>query len=321
MLIDRNHIKKNYFYMIIFIFIFLNIKNIYASETHEFNFNDPPIYVLKKDNKIIYLLGTIHAARLDQALSQPVRTLLANASLLMIEHPITNTPYAFSAIEKLGDTHDSLKAALVGVGDDEIIVPLTLKKLTELKEPLFTNINQTQEFDFEQLLNYKLWVADLLLAVDLNLKAMTQNGGGMELDLISAVKGQMKPLETSKEIYEIMNQNKEEKNIYIQRIAATLKMLQRLNMRTYLKMNEYNFAGIANMPSHPPAVGKRNILWMPKIMSAFATLGQHQTMVIAVGTGHLSGNEGLLTLLSNQGFTISALNSLAQEVHPPAKFY
>lgn len=53
---------------------------------------------------------------------------------------------------------------------------------------------------------------------------------------------------------------------------------------------------------------ERNIRWLPRILTA---LEAHDTVLIAVGAGHLGGEKGLLVLLEQEGFVITRFNPFA----------
>jgi uncharacterized protein YbaP (TraB family) len=311
------------FYIIYVAILSFSLRNIHASDA-TFNPIDTPIFVLQKDGKTIYLLGTKHAARLDAVLNSNVIETLSQSNVLMIEHAIENTPLLFTDQQKQATDQDSLEAALASNGDKEAAIKQFLAKLKG--KNIFTNFNVKQaNFDYTQLLKYKPWVADLIISVNLGLKAMTQNNGGMEFDLIQKMQSKTQYLETTQEIYDIMDQNKEGNDKYIERIYNSLIIFQpsSVNLKKYLDMIRYNFNGLSNPPLPPMAIQQRNLLWLPKIMEVFGGLGQGQSMVIAVGFGHLCGENGLLPLLAGKGFTVLAMNKSGQIVEIPAtrKFY
>jgi uncharacterized protein YbaP (TraB family) len=272
----------------------------------------PPLFMLKNGtgNKIIYLLGTIHAAPLGKALSAPILHLLGaqQFDVVMFEHELINIPLQFLNETSLPGI--SLAEALASKEELKEIIPPILDRLTA-QEEIFATPQEKIKFEFNTLLEKPVWLVDLFLSVDLTFKAMQEVQGGMELELASLVNGKIEYLEDVREILEILQKDSEDPQIHLNRIVASLQQLQNFSPKTFIDLVSYNNFISLTGTKHPPSVGERNELWISKINDA---LESNQLIFIAVGNGHLFGPKGLLNLLIKLGYNnVSMITSMGEE--------
>ena len=299
--------NKLYFLVILFL---MNCQLINVNAAEQFSLNEnPPLFLMEnpKTGKKIYLLGTVHTAIFKEALGDHISRLLQETVFdqVMIEHELKNIAYDFLNKNPDHKIDEELKKT-----DQWHILTSRLQSLKSKGIKLFLTSDNEVDFDFGKLCNEPFWLINLILSVDLNLRIMNKFNTGMEKYIINSLskdRNILSYLETPDEIYSIMSKYHGQDHEYMDNNLAVSDTISSSLVKrkfdpyfkTHTNLKNYNITGLLSHSSHPESVIQRNLLWLEKIK---VQMEKHNTVLIAVGFGHLTGSHGLLKLMHDQGF-------------------
>lgn len=259
---------------------------------------DIPLFVLKKDNRVSYLLGTAHDIPLE-ALPLPYHTILKTIQTFIGE----SEPRQILTEQVL------LELGLITTLEGEGFKQLSEKAQRVLKEKfgLFLSGRNCPPISAARI---EPGFAHLICE-------FSEQSGGMDEQLETLFALKRHGLEKRQEQIFFTEKNKisldhlewELINGYAEGISYPEEDM--LSYSNYLMGSIiYDFSFIrenSEDESDEMMNTSRNLLWMPKILKYLQELDS--PALIAVGAGHLVGEKGLLNLLFEAGFELSVLNA------------
>ena len=251
-----------------------------------------------KDGKFAYLFGTMHSQdRLVTSMPPPVRLAIASSAQFAIEVLLEEDSYrVYADASKLPDTQNLQK----------MLAPDIWSRLVPIAD--------YYRVDAAALNTMKPWAVFTLIGRPRQVRAQTQDGAlinyaqsmnksmvGLEKmeDIVSALDGIPKPdqitilNDTVCNHKEILAQAKELRDFYIARDLAAI-----VHMNDEPHQDEAVFERYMNS-----MVYERNRKILEKIIPMIQTSGTF----IAIGASHLPDEKGLLNLLAQRGYGVTAV--------------
>lgn len=246
-----------------------------------------------------YLFGTIHLIPKDSFFLPPA-TLekLASASHLVLEIPLdmNMTSMLASAMGMMMPAGQSLKSLLTDSEYQELTQFMKDSMKTpipfyQMLKPIYVAQQVTASYCMEgEQESYELYFSEIFQEADKPIS-------GLE-----TIQEQMKflddiPLdEQAQQLMESI-ENPSEACIEFDKLVSTYR---KQNLNHLLKLTE----GDESLSEHTDQLlDARNQKWIPKIVDMM----EKETIFIAVGAGHLPGNQGVLNLLQEQGYILQPL--------------
>lgn len=260
------------------------------------------LWEAKGRNNTVYLLGSVHMLKPDDS-TLPPETLHAyeRSKALVMELDL-------NGIDTETVLGSSLELAMLPEG----------KSLSEvLGSELYANLSahaQALGLEPDSMDRFQPWFAALVLEQMALGKSGFESTAGVDEQFAQLARADGKPiiaLETVEEQLGFFATLSEEQQR--QYLRATLKDLDSEASDAAVMVNAWRRGDSAELErllhreaSENPVLFRvlttdRNRRWLPKIV---AMLGEDQDYLVVVGALHLVGNDGLVTLLRNQGFKV-----------------
>lgn len=255
----------------------------------------PQITHLKKGDKEITLLGTIHIAKPSYyPLPEKITTALKNADALAVEVDLTDKALMSEAL--LYMSKNGRYQGQPSIIDDE-----RLRKIAEIMGD-----------DVEKYRPMKPWViysyAVMKRAQDLGFTEQ-----GIDFFVINAAKGEQLPvisLETVTEQFDLINDLSDEESLKVidsiigDRFESDMQLVEAFWLENDAKAGDEM---LALMQGETPIFYQRGIVDRNHTMAKriVKNNGDHDKLFVAIGAAHLHGKDGVVALLEKSGYRIS----------------
>lgn len=251
---------------------------------------NPRFYIVTKNGKTSYILGTVHFGFSLQDLPKIVQNSLNKSSTLIVES-YESKETIDAILNGLPDVED------IGITSTEDSNALNAKEKNILVQawgisPKHLNIFK-RDSGCSWLLYYDFFVNHKILDYQIIQTAYNQNKRIIGLDtqeLIASAEDESHSQDQSEEcsVGNIIN------------TYATRALVQHLKHQLFANGISNYDNGLEGNESSDPLVYVRNQAWLPTLTKELSK----GSVFIAVGYGHLYKEKGLLSLLKAQGFTI-----------------
>lgn len=264
----------------------------------------PALWTLADEDTTIYILGTVHLLRPDLEWKSPeIAAAIAEADLIVFEAD-TTSPAAQREL-----TRFSISEGLFRDGV-QLSSLLTDAELAELSEAL-----QTVDLPVEALQPMRPWFAAINVSVKLMLDEGFDPEAGVEKVIERAARehgARFAYLETVEDqLGGLAGLSDCEQVDFLMATAAGIGAGTEALDLLIDEWGEGDVTGLGLLMANPEMIGSqaiydvmltdRNERWVPQII---AMLDEPGTVLVAVGAGHLAGEDSVITMLRNEGLAV-----------------
>jgi len=276
------------------------------------NFNSSPfVYqVVTPNNKTHYIIGSIHVLeKTDHPLPVEFSLAMKKSKVLVLESNISRSKrYSFTKIVKEHCMFNKKSLA-------DVISAATYSKVDKFLKHHHGNINTFKR--------YKPWFLAMVLSGISNSKKKFSSSYGVDMFLANVAtkeKVPIKELEDPSTVFSLLNQMtaEEQEKFLLSSISKTWRKAgstmhlvnlwkggSEFSMHSYLTRIRSISKGTSSF--YRLLFDKRNVNMAKRAKEYFTSDTIH---LIVVGAGHLMGNNGLLSVLRNSGYTITRLREI-----------
>jgi uncharacterized protein YbaP (TraB family) len=266
---------------------------------------EPAVWTLKDEDTTIYIMGTVHLLRPElNWRSDAINQAFESADTIVFEADVSS-PEAGSAMMRFIADKATFKDGR------RLTSLLNASQTKELNEAL-----DSLNFPLDGIQTMKPWFASITLSMLQVQKDGFDPTSGVETVLEAEGKADGKRfayLETIDEQLGLMAALPDDQQVEF--LIATVESIDEGAEMLDLLVDEWvdgDVNGLAIMLANPDIMGSeemydallrvRNERWAPKITDMLEEPG---TRLIAVGAGHLAGEDSVITLLRNQGLEVT----------------
>ena len=265
--------------------------------------SQPAIYTVHGKYNTMYLVGTIHLLQADESLPGNINHAYQDAKQLLME---VDT----SELDPL-----STQAAMMELG----MLPEGKTLATELDATAYNKLQSTAKtmgVDIDMLASMRPWMAALTLEQFALAKLGYSADAGVEMQLTAQAAQDHKAITGLETINEQLNLfatlDKQSQRDYL---MSTLDELQQMQTEMAAldkawhhgdeaKLRALLLEGMnANAKLFTALTTDRNRRWLIKLKPLLNS--EHDNVLVAVGALHLIGNDGLVSLLKQAGYTVT----------------
>ena len=261
-----------------------------------------PIYKIEKDNKFMYLLGTIHIGK-KEMYPFPIK----------IEQALKESKYLVTETDATGlidgDNQQSVNKEMYFLKEDESLNDF----LSEDTKAILKQRAKEYNLDYQSLQKYQLWfVMSLFLSAGIDELSSDYGVDQKITELADTHYVPSKYLETPKYQIEAMRKVYTENDA--DQLIKQIPTLQESKRQLAQLYSDY-IQGKPNEQLEQPAddfdkkqnkllVEDRNKIWLEKFESYIRS---GDIYFVAVGVGHLEGESGVLSTLKKNGYEVKKI--------------
>jgi uncharacterized protein len=261
----------------------------------------PGLWKLSDADTTIYLFGTIHVLPKDYVWRTPI-----------VEGAMTSSNELILEVIDSGDT-DLVRAVFTELATSPGLPPVN-ERVSPKKLARLTAMMKTLGRKIEQMTLYESWAVSLILVGAMLADVGIEPQSGVEQQLTTLFKAAKKPisgLETTREQLGFFDTLSETAQRFLLASMIDGSSKQRKQFEAMISawrrgdMKAISATFDKELKSSPELLGalltRRNINWTDKIAKRLETPG---TVFIAVGAGHLAGEQSVQLMLAKRGLKV-----------------